>query len=128
MLCELRWESIDQITVATTNEHAIRSRPTTTDLATSSEQLPNTNSALRHVLFADPPWGRPKWASGVNLLTHAYALTPHFRAYGNGDGQEAMRYRMWVASGVSITRTISNSILSGNSSNSRRPPPKSTGT
>ena len=26
------------------------------------------------------------------------------------EGQEAMRYRMWVASGVSITRTSSNSI------------------
>ena len=28
---------------------------------------------------------------------------------------------MWVASGVSITRTISNSILTGSTSNSRRP-------
>src|SRR5258708_2474316 len=34
---------------------------------------------------------------------------------------------MWVASGVSITRTISNSTLDGNTSNSRRPPPNSTG-
>jgi hypothetical protein len=32
---------------------------------------------------------------------------------------------MWVASGVSITRTISNSTRDGNTSNSRRPPPKS---
>ena len=47
---------------------------------------------------------------------------------GLADGQEAMRYRMWVASGVLITRTISNSILSGSTSNSRRPLPNSTGT
>jgi hypothetical protein len=46
----------------------------------------------------------------------------HFRACGQGDGQEATRYRRWVASGVSITRTISISIFSGNTSNNRRPP------
>jgi hypothetical protein len=34
---------------------------------------------------------------------------------------------MWVASGVSITRTISNSIRDGSTSNSRRPAPNSTG-
>ncbi len=34
---------------------------------------------------------------------------------------------MRVASGASITRTISSSMRDGNSSNSRRPPPKSTG-
>ena len=46
----------------------------------------------------------------------------------NSHGQETMRYRMCVASGVSITRTISNSTLSGITSNSRRPLPNSTGT
>ena len=51
----------------------------------------------------------------------------HFRAKGQGDGQETVRYRRCVTSGVSITRAILNSILSGNTSNSLRPPPNSTG-
>ena len=51
----------------------------------------------------------------------------HFRAKGLGEDQDAMRHWMWVASGVLITRAICNSIISGNTSNRRRPPPKSTG-
>lgn len=35
---------------------------------------------------------------------------------------------MWVASGVPITRTISDSIRNGSTSNSRQPRPSSTGT
>ena len=38
-----------------------------------------------------------------------------------------MRYRMWVAAGVVITRTMSSSTSAGSTSNRRRPRPSSTG-
>ncbi len=67
------------------------------------------------------------WWSNDHHAARARPLAQHLGVWTSHD-QETMRYRMCVASGVSITRTISNSTLPANTSNNRRPPPNSTGT
>src|SRR5271156_3947025 len=60
-----------------------------------------------------------------HLAARARPLAQHLGVWASHD--QTMRYRMCVASGVSITRTISNSTLPANTPNNRRPPPNSTG-